>query len=415
MEPELNTAVVIGAGIVGVSICLQLQGAGFKVTLLDRCEPDIGASTGNAGAFAFADVLPLATPGIIRAAPKWLLDPLGPLAIAPSYALSIAPWLLRFWRSSWSDRFPGLLNAQAGLMGLARGALERQAADNQCESLLSRGGQLRLFEGETSFKNSQSYWDACQQFGIQFDLLRSSGAISEVQPGISSRFTHAGYTSDWINTIDPKLWLEHLFSKFMSRGGYFKKERVERLEMHQSLTVIHGEAKPISAHFVIIAAGAWSHFLAQSIGDKIPLETERGYNTTLENIDFQLKTHLTFPEHGFVISKIGELIRVGGAVELAGLVKAPNFKRSKDLLNKAQQFIPELAGCNGAEWMGFRPSMPDSLPVISPSAKSKRVIYAFGHGHLGLTQAAATAELVRLTVEGKQWPISPMPFAADRF
>ena len=105
-------------------------------------------------------------------------------------------------------------------MGLARGALERQAADNQCESLLSRGGQLRLFEGETSFKISQSYWDACQQFGIQFDLLRSSGAISEVQPGISSRFTHAGYTSDWINTIDPKLWLEHLFSKFMSRGHF---------------------------------------------------------------------------------------------------------------------------------------------------------------------------------------------------
>ena len=155
--------------------------------------------------------------------------------------------------------------------------------------------------------------------------------------------------------------------------------------------------------------------LAQAIGDDIPLETERGYNTTFSPGHFDLKTHLTFADHGFVVSKVGSKVRVGGAVELGGLSAPPNFDRSKILLSKAKQFLPNMDMVDGEEWMGFRPSMPDSLPVIGNSPKQSRVIYAFGHGHLGLTQSAATAELVRDSILGKPWPIASAPFSPERF
>jgi D-amino-acid dehydrogenase len=171
----------------------------------------------------------------------------------------------------------------------------------------------------------------------------------------------------------------------------------------------------LCSDFVVVAAGAWSKSLALTVGDNIPLETERGYNTTVESGGFDLRTHLTFADHGFVVSKVGSCLRVGGAVELGGLKAPPNFERAKILLSKAKQFLPQMDVGAGQEWMGFRPSMPDSLPVFGSSPKQPRVIYAFGHGHLGLTQSAATAELVRDTILGKPWPIASAPFSPARF
>ena len=164
-----------------------------------------------------------------------------------------------------------------------------------------------------------------------------------------------------------------------------------------------------------MAAGAWSHQLAKTLGDKIPLETERGYNTTLPAGAFDLKTHLTFGGHGFAVSKIAGGVRVGGAVELGGLDLAPNYKRSEILLQKAAKFLPDLNTEGGQQWMGFRPSLPDSLPVISTAPNASNVIYAFGHGHLGLTQSAGTAELVTALINGSKAAMPLQAFSASRF
>ena len=179
---------------------------------------------------------------------------------------------------------------------------------------------------------------------------------------------------------------------------------------HEKLFRLVGHAKQ-----VVVATGAWSHHLAKTLGDKVPLETERGYNTTLPVGAFDLKTHLTFGGHGFVVSKIAGGVRVGGAVELGGLKLAPNYKRSEVLLRKAAQFLPKLKTESGQQWMGFRPSMPDSLPVISSTRNAPNVIYAFGHGHLGLTQSAGTAELVTSLVNGTEAATSLDAFSVDRF
>ncbi len=415
MSDKIHDIIVIGAGVIGISSALALQADGHDVLVVDRQDGKLRASQMNAGAFAFTEIEPLATPGIMRKAPKWLLDPLGPLSIPPAYALGIAPWMLRFWRASWPDRHDQALAAQAGLMSVSKAAFEKLVRTTQAEALVRKEGQLQLFEGEKEYRASQPVWELRRQHGIRFDLLESPEAIADIQPGLSRRFTHAGFTPDWSNTTDPARWLAHLCERFLERGGRQEAAEITGIAPREGEIRLTTRQGKLSARQVVVSAGAWSHHLAKTIGDRIPLETERGYNTTLAHSAFDLRTHLTFSGHGFVASRINDGIRVGGAVELGGLKLPPNFKRADILLKKARMFMPELKTDGGTQWMGFRPSMPDSLPVISRSPKDARVLYAFGHGHLGLTQSAGTAELVAALVGGRPAPIDIDAFSAVRF
>ncbi len=407
---------IIGGGIIGLSIAMSLQQTGKSVIVIDRNDKLINASRNNAGAFAFADILPLATPQIIKAAPKWLLDPTGPLYIHPAYVFSIFPWMFRFWRASLHDKFEKLLHAQASLMALSRDALERQVIELKAEPLLHRKGQLRIYQHKKNFDRSAIFWNACSLYDVRYTLLNSAAEIAEIQPGLNSTYEHAGFTPDWINVTDPNSWLQHIQDLFIVRSGKWVDKKVDRIIPSQNDVSIKMEEHTVNASFCVVAAGAWSSRLASELGDKIPLDTERGYNVTLRNSEFDLKTHLTFAEHGFVVSTINKAIRVGGAVEFAGLKRPPNYNRASALLKKAENFMPGLLNGNGYDkWMGFRPSLPDSLPVIDYSTLSKRVLYAFGHGHLGLTQAAGTAELVRDLIIGQKPAINISAFSAKRF
>ena len=407
--------IVIGAGIIGISIALKLQSEGRQVLVLDRKGVAAETSAGNAGAFAFADVIPLATPGIMRKAPKWLIDPLGPLSLRPAYALKILPWMLRFWRASWQDKYQAALAAQASLMAVSKAALERQIEAVEGEAMIRREGQLQLYEGEAEFSASLAGWQTRQAHGVVYEFLLSSEAIAKIQPGIHPRFTHAAFTPEWKNVCDPAQWTQHLATAFEKRGGKIAIAAIHSMSIQQDSVILKSDSADYEANQVVLCAGAWSKTLAQSIGDSLPLDTERGYNTTLPSGAFDLKTHITFSNHGFVVTKIGEGVRVGGAVELGGLDLQPNFQRAEVLLDKAKTFLPSLKIEDGKQWMGFRPSMPDSLPVISYASRSKRVIYAFGHGHLGLTQSAGTAELVAALVSNGTPDIDLTPFSANRF
>ncbi|MEM5585503.1 FAD-binding oxidoreductase [Roseibium sp. AS2] len=414
-DTQVHDSVVIGAGIIGLGSALALQARGRQVMVLDRERETARTSDMNAGAFAFADIVPLATPGIMRRAPKWLLDPLGPLSIPPGYAIRIAPWMLRFWRASRPDRFKASLTAQAALMKLSRAALDRQVADVGGAGLIQPEGQLQLYEGAHEYRASLAGWALRRDHAIRFDLLESPEAIAEIQPGLDRRFTHAGFTPDWVNTCDPARWLGQLRSAFLERGGRMTDCAARALTPGEAGVGIETSAGTMLARNVVVAAGAWSHRLARTLGDRIPLETERGYNTTLPEGALDLRTHLTFSGHGFVVTKINGGIRVGGAVELGGLDLPPNYKRADILLQKARSFLTELKTENGTRWMGFRPSLPDSLPVIDRSPRDRRILYAFGHGHLGLTQSAGTAELVASLSGETPPPIDISAFSARRF
>jgi D-amino-acid dehydrogenase len=407
--------VVIGAGIIGVAAALALQTSGRQVCLVDRTGVAAETSRGNAGAFAFSDVEPLATPGIMRKAPKWLLDPLGPLSVPVAYAPHITPWMLHFWRASRPSRYAAAVAAQAGMMHLSSAALDRLIAQVDGAPLIRREGQLALYESAASFKASLPAWDLRRRHGIAFDLLESPAAIAAIQPGLSPRFTHAGFTPDWKNTVDPALWTAHLADRFIAMGGRLEIAAVRALSQTSDQVEIVTETGTRRAAQVVVAAGAWSHHLARTLGDRIPLETERGYNTTYPTASFDVRTHLTFADHGFVVSRIGDGLRVGGAVELGGLKLPPNYKRAETLVRKTVDFLPGFDPTGGTQWMGYRPSLPDSLPVIGRAPRADRVIYAFGHGHLGLTQSAGTAQLVADLAAGHDTAIPLAPFAPDRF
>ena len=185
--------------------------------------------------------------------------------------------------------------------------------------------------------------------------------------------------------------------------------------MGEGVTVELAAGTSLTANKVVVASGAWSRALTAPLGDLIPLDTERGYNTTLPPGAFDLKRQLVFPGHGFVVTPLSSGVRVGGAVEFGGLDLPPNFKRSEAMLKQAAMFMPGLKTGGGRQWMGFRPSLPDSLPAIGRSRPSPHILYAFGHGHLGLTQSAATGKLIAELVTGASPSLDLTPFSPQRF
>lgn len=406
---------IVGAGIVGLAVAFHLQREGRKVRLVERGGVAEGASYGNAGAFAFSDVLPLASPGMLRKAPKWLFDPLGPLSIPPGYLPSITPWLIRFWRASLPDRYRASIAAQCELMRLSSRSMENMVARAGLTGHVRRDGNLQLYESDAEFRASLPGWEAREQEGIPFEHVRGL-RLAELQPGLSPRFIIGSFTPHWQTVGDPYRFALALFDAVMAQGARIVRGDVAAVtpaEGGVALRLSDGTSSKASA--AVIATGAWSRSLSEPLGDAIPLETERGYNTTLPPGAFELHRQLTFGGHGFVITPLSTGIRVGGAVELGGLERPPNFARSEIMLKKAAAFLPGLKTEGGKQWMGFRPSLPDTLPVIGTSKASHRIVYAFGHGHSGLTQSAATAQLVTDLLAGRPSEISLDPFRPDRF
>ena len=406
---------IVGAGIVGICAAAYLAEAGYRVTVYDRTGVCEETSSGNASAFAFSEVLPLAHKGMMKNLPRWLADPLGPLSIPPSYLPRLLPWLWRFWRAGSAKHYEASLAAQAGMMKLAEpewmGLLDRSGT----KSMLREDGSLELYESESEFRASLPGWAARDRFGIPYRHVEGE-ELAALQPGLSKQFVKAAFVPGWKTSIDPKLLGKAIWAYAERLGARFEHREVKAIEADGSGVALRfadgGSAK---AGRLLIAAGAWSHRLAAQLGDRIPLETERGYNTTLPADAFDVKRQLIFSGHGFVVTPLSTGLRVGGAVELGGLSLPPNYQRSKAMLEKAKRFLPGLKTEGGREWMGYRPSLPDSLPVIGRSRTAPNVYYAFGHGHLGKTQAAGTARLIRDLVSGQAPALDLSPFSPQRF
>ncbi len=407
---------IIGAGVIGLSAAHAALARGLTVKVIDRIGPAAGASAGNAGGFAFPEIHPLASPDTLLNSPRWLLDPLGPLSIPPRYAARIAPWMARFACASLPHRVAASTRAQAALMTLGRETLEAFMSATGTSAMLRKTGQIEVYESARAFDAACRGREEARDFGFSYRPLIGADAIAEIQPGLSPQFSHATFTEDWWAIADPKLYVLALSEAFRANGGELDTGEVRAIASKEQGAVAHlTDGRTLDARQIVLAAGAHSHRVARTLGDRIPLETERGYNTTLPSGAFDLRCHITFAAHGFVASPLSTGIRVGGAVELGGLDLPPNYARSRAMLRKAQNFLPGLKPDGGTEWMGFRPSLPDSLPAIGRAPRASNVIYAFGHGHLGLTQSTATATLVADLLTGAPPRIDLAPFAPGRF
>jgi D-amino-acid dehydrogenase len=406
---------IVGAGIIGICTAFKLREAGRNVVLIDRKGIAEETSRGNAGAFAFSDVIPLATSGVLQKLPKWLSDPLGPLTIRPEYLPQIMPWMLRFWRAGWPDRVASGIRAQSALMRVARTEAESLIANAGIDHLIRRDGVLELYGSEAELRGTARDDAAKAAEGIEFRHVRGA-ELAELQPGLSRDIVCGTFIPKWQTVQDPYDYSVAVAKAATDRGASFRKADVRQLRPQDDGVVLElGDGSAVRAKQVVVAGGAWSHHLTKSLGDDIPLETERGYNTTLPGYSFDLKRQLFFGGHGFVVTPLATGIRVGGAVELGGLKLPPNFKRADAMLQKAARFMPGLVTTGGKQWMGFRPSLPDSLPAIGFSRRSRNIVYAFGHGHLGLTQSAGTGKLVANLLTGTPQPIDMSPFSPQRF
>ncbi|MEO3389075.1 FAD-binding oxidoreductase [Mesorhizobium sp. CAU 1741] len=419
LEGREADVVIVGGGIIGICAAIHLAEAGRQVTVIDRTGICEETSSGNAAALAFSDILPLAQKGMLRNLPRWLMDPLGPLAIPPAYLPRLLPWLMRFWRAGWPDRHESSLAAQASLMKLAESEWMSLMDRSGTRQMLREDGSLELYESEAEFRASLPGWKARESHGVEFCHVEGD-ELARLQPGLAPQFVKGTFVPGWKTVADPKLLGKALWTYAQGLGAQLRIATVEQLRTvatGQSESMIElrlGDGEVLRCWDLVICAGAWSHTLARLAGDRIPLETERGYNTTLPAGAFDLKRQLIFSGHGFVVTPLETGIRVGGAVELAGLKRPPDYRRSKAMLEKAQRFLPGIDPKGGRAWMGYRPSLPDSLPVIG-AASSPHVFYAFGHGHLGLTQAAATGRLVSELVAARPPALNLTPFSPQRF
>lgn len=407
--------IIIGAGIVGVCTAALLSEAGKRVVVIDRTGICDETSSGNAAALAFSEILPLASKGVMRKVPGWLLDPLGPFAIRPSYLPKMLPWLYGFWRASQADELVKSTQAQAMLMGLAEREMMALVERVGIRDKVRDDGNLELHESEQELTASLPGWAIREKAGIAFEHVRGA-RLAELQPGLSPRFKVATFVPGWKNVFDPQLFGKAIWTHAQQHGAVFRKAVVLAAQkISAGASVRLDDGSELQADNLVLMAGAFSRALAASLGDDVPLDTERGYNTTLPVGSFDVRRQLTFPGHGFVVTPMETGLRVGGAVEFGGLQLPPNYARSAAMLKKASQFLPGLKTEGGRQWMGYRPSMPDSMPVIGRASAGSNIFFGFGHGHLGLTQSAATASIIRDLITGKTPSINIAPFQPQRF
>lgn len=393
---------IIGAGIVGLACAHWLTEDGHQVTIIDRDPRGDKCSWGNAGGIAVTEVAPASMPGLIWRVPGWLADPLGPLSLRPAHALAMLPWLRRFLAAGRPDRVAAIATALAALNGRVHDDWLPMLAATGLSHALRRVGALTVYETRAGFEHDRAEWDLRRRHGIVCQELTGEAA-RDMEPALGAIVAHGVFTPAWSQVSDPKVIWAGVFDSLLARGVAFEKREV--------VDPTGGTAFDTT----VIAAGAWSARLAARIGDHASLESERGYNTTLPSPGITLTRQITFGEHKFIAAPLTCGVRVGGAAEFAGLDAAPNFARSAALLTLARRYLPALSAEGGTVWMGNRPTTPDSLPVIGRSPRRSDVIYAFGHGHLGLTQSATTGRLVADILAGRDSGLDMAPFSIGRW
>jgi D-amino-acid dehydrogenase len=414
-DPERMRIAIIGAGLVGLATAHALRGEGHDVSILDREGPAAGASRGNAGWLAHTDIDPIASPRMLRQVPRYLLDPLGPLAIRPSYLLSILPWLTRLILASRPASLERSVNGLVALQKLAMPAWSQLSGDLGLGRHIHRRGGLFVFASQADFDAAKPHFQRQQDLGIACDLL-DQPALRQLEPMLGDVIVGGAFFPDAAHVSDPRILTEALFDAALARGCTFLQADATGIEAGPPVRVLLRAGAPLDVDAVVVACGAWSKPLAASLGDAIPLDTERGYNVSFPDATGLLSRPVAFPGHGFVATPMETGLRIGGAVELGGLALPPNHERSRALHTKATRFLRMCPPYeSGTKWMGFRPSIPDSLPVIGAARSTPRVVYAFGHGHYGLTQSAATGRIVADLLAGRTPPIDLAAFSPQRF
>lgn len=417
--------IVIGAGVVGSACALSLSQQGLRVLVLDSHQhPGMGASFGNAGHMATEQVFPIADSAIVKRLPKMLLDPMGPLRLDWRYVPKALPW---FTRLLWNLRKTPYQASVAGIRALNENSLDawrRLLETIDSRYLLKEDGSLLVYEKDSAAEELATLHTKMTKQQVAVEYWQAS-AIKNTAPQLSDSIKGGLFFPDTAHTINPSQIVNSLVSAAKANGVQFRQQNVVSGQDHgNGVTLKTASSSSFTAGKVLIACGAHSaHLTATLTGTKVPLDTERGYHLMLPHERHRLPMAVTSLERRFIMTPMDEGLRLAGTVEFAGLHRPANMQRAWQLHKLSQGlFKNDLDTTEAKPWMGFRPSLPDSLPIID-SVKSGRVLLAFGHHHLGLTQAAITAEIISQLAKQEnqqaqlhcQLPIDLSPYRLSRF
>ena len=410
---------VIGAGMVGVCAASWLQRDGHDVFLVEAAEPGRGASFGNAGCFNGSSVTPIAMPGMARNVPRWLFDPLGPLALRWSYLPALAPWLVRLIRASTPERARAAARALRPLVGPTLEALRPLVSDAGAENLVHRLGHLYVYRSIENLEKDRAAWSLRRDNGVAVDEFNAD-ELRQLEPALARDYVRGLLVRENGHTSNPLALVERLVEHFVRAGGELGQARAFGFRLEGGrLAAIKTDIGEFPADAAVICAGAHSKPLAAALGDRVPLETERGYHLMIRDPEAMPRIPTADADGKFVATPMDTGLRFAGTVEFAGLEAPPDWRRARILLEQGREMLPGLAASHPEDrlslWMGHRPSLPDSLPVLGPSRASPDVIYAFGHGHVGMTAAPMTGKVVADLVVGRPPSIDIAPFSAARF
>jgi D-amino-acid dehydrogenase len=413
---------IIGAGIVGAACAVELLRDGHEVTIIEPGDPggEQAASYGNGTLLNPSSVIPMSAPGIWKKVPGYLRDPLGPLAIRWRYLPRLLPWLRRF-ASAGSTPEKVATIAQA-LQPLLADAPERHrvlAEEAGVGDLITRQGVLFAYPDRAAFEAEAVSWGIRRDNGTQW-LELDEDELRQSEPALSRSYKFAVLVQENGQCRDPGAYVAALIGHAVACGAVLLRARATGFRIAQSrLRAVLTDAGEIDVDNAVIAAGAHSKQLAAAAGDRVPLETERGYHVVISEPGIAPR-YPVMPSDGkmaFAMTPAG--LRIGGQVELAGLAAAPNWQRADVLLAFVRKVYPEIPADLPPErvkfWMGHRPSLPDGLPCLGPASGCGDIVHAFGHGHVGLTAGATTGKIVAEIIAGRPVSLDLTPYSPRRF
>jgi len=412
MNNEISIG-VIGAGIQGVSNALFLQKKGFQVTIFDRDEPGSPvASYGNAGHFSpYACVL-MNRPDILTDVPAMLLSSTGPLALKWNYVPKMIPWFLKFIRNCTTKKMMHTAKNMHQILDLALSAYDELFDEIDLEGLVEKKGILYIWNDQ-SLKSRELEIRVRNELGVDQQVV-SPKEIHDLEPNIKP-FYHGGvYYQYGRHARNPKKILLKLFKLFLKKGGKFLKMNVQDINFDKEKPIVQTETQKYIFDKLVITCGAFSKKLTDNLGEKIPLDTERGYHVHFKNCDHLLTRPVIFQNRGFGITPMEQGLRVVGTVEFGGLKNPPSKLRVKNLINNARYMLGDLPE-HEDEWLGFRPTLPDFLPVMGPSKNYKNIFYCFGHHHLGWTLGPISGKIISGMIAKENTNLNLSPYSSTRF
>lgn len=406
---------IIGAGAVGIASSLSILEAGLSVELIDRDEPASGASHGNAGVVSPWNCVPQSMPGLWKSVPKWLMDPEGPLVVRWRYLPQFLPWALKFIRVGQPERIEKIADAMSALTRSNVESYRRHLAGTGQEGLIRDSYYVYVFRDPSKIDLNQLGWRLRSERGAPLEVVCDQ-ELWELEPALSHDYRGAVLVKQQARALDPGAIGKALAKKAQSMGAVIHRRTVQSIAPSgDGRWLVLTDEGEMTAQCLVIAAGAWSARLLNPLGVHVPLEAERGYHLVLRDPGVTLNNSIMDTEHKFVASSMRAGVRCAGTAEFAGLDAPPDYRRAQVFKRLATKLFPDVNTTDTDEWMGARPSLPDSLPCIGPIPGFENLYGAFGHCHHGFGMAPATGRLVASLVRGVEPNIDLSPYSIERF